>query len=76
MYLKELITSKAFTESTSPLTLALGKDIAGQPVVADLARLPHLLVGGTTGSGKSVAINAMILSLLISAIHAVKARSH
>lgn len=64
VYLKELITSKAFTESTSPLTLALGKDIAGQPVVADLARLPHLLVGGTTGSGKSVAINAMILSLL------------
>jgi len=62
--LGEIVRSKAYDEMNSPLTLALGKDIAGQPVVADLARMPHLLIAGTTGSGKSVAINAMILSLL------------
>ena len=64
VFLSEVIGSRAFAESKSPLTLALGKNIAGDCVVADLAKLPHLLVGGTTGSGKSVAINAMILSLL------------
>ncbi|MCZ7010010.1 FtsK/SpoIIIE domain-containing protein, partial [Salmonella enterica] len=56
-----------YNESASQLTLALGKDIAGKPVVADLARMPHCLVAGTTGSGKSVGINAMILSLLYKA---------
>jgi DNA segregation ATPase FtsK/SpoIIIE, S-DNA-T family len=62
--LSEILNSEEYDSSHSPLTLALGKDIGGQPVVADLARMPHLLVAGTTGSGKSVAINAMILSLL------------
>lgn len=62
--LKEILESKAFTESHAPLTLALGKDIAGNPFTVDLARMPHLLVAGTTGSGKSVGINAMILSML------------
>jgi S-DNA-T family DNA segregation ATPase FtsK/SpoIIIE len=62
--LGEIIKSKAYDELASPLALALGKDIGGQPVVADLARMPHLLIAGTTGSGKSVAINAMVLSLL------------
>jgi len=62
--LGEIIKSEAYDEEKSPLTLALGKDIAGQPVVADLQRMPHLLIAGTTGSGKSVAINAMVLSLL------------
>src|SRR5207344_2344065 len=62
--LGEIIRSKAYDELHSPLALALGKDIGGQPVTADLAKMPHLLVAGTTGSGKSVAINAMILSLL------------
>ena len=62
--LRELLASAAFEDSNSSLTLALGKDIAGKPVVADLARMPHLLVAGTTGSGKSVAINSMILSLV------------
>lgn len=62
--LSEILRSKAYEDSTSPLSLALGKDIAGHPVVVDLARMPHLLVAGTTGSGKSVAINAMVLSLL------------
>ncbi len=62
--LSEILNSADFDESSSPLTLALGKDIGGQAVVADLARMPHLLVAGTTGSGKSVAVNAMILSLL------------
>ena len=65
--LGEIIKSKAYDDIASPLALALGKDIAGLPVVADLARMPHLLVAGTTGSGKSVAINAMILSLLYKA---------
>ncbi len=62
--LAEILGSQAYHASHSPITLALGKDIGGHPVVVDLARMPHLLVAGTTGSGKSVAINAMILSLL------------
>jgi len=62
--LREVLSSAAFEDSKSPLTLALGHDIAGQPVVADLAKMPHLLVAGTTGAGKSVGLNAMLLSLL------------
>ncbi|MBI5461907.1 MAG: DNA translocase FtsK 4TM domain-containing protein [Gammaproteobacteria bacterium] len=62
--LSEIIKSQDYEEASSPLTLALGKDISGHPTVVDLARMPHLLVAGTTGSGKSVAVNAMILSLL------------
>ncbi len=62
--LGEIIRSKAYDEMHSPLALVLGKDIGGSPMVADLARMPHLLIAGTTGSGKSVAINAMVLSLL------------
>ena len=62
--LAEIVGSKVYHDSPSPLTVALGKDIAGKPVVADLAKMPHLLVAGTTGSGKSVGINATILSLL------------
>ncbi|HEX5648537.1 MAG TPA: DNA translocase FtsK 4TM domain-containing protein [Steroidobacteraceae bacterium] len=62
--LGEIIKSKAYDDLASPLALVLGKDIGGNPVVADLARMPHLLVGGTTGSGKSTAVNAMVLSLL------------
>jgi S-DNA-T family DNA segregation ATPase FtsK/SpoIIIE len=62
--LAEILSSQVYADMNSPLTLALGKDIAGNPIVADLARMPHLLVAGTTGSGKSVAINAMILSLV------------
>jgi S-DNA-T family DNA segregation ATPase FtsK/SpoIIIE len=62
--LGEIVKSHAYDELKSPLTLALGKDIGGQPMVADLARMPHLLIAGTTGSGKSVALNAMVLSLL------------
>ncbi|HET9108110.1 MAG TPA: DNA translocase FtsK 4TM domain-containing protein [Steroidobacteraceae bacterium] len=62
--LGEIIRSKAYDEMHSPIALALGKDIGGQPMVADLARMPHLLIAGTTGSGKSVGINAMVLSLL------------
>lgn len=65
--LGEIISSEAFEKSTSALTLVLGKDISGQPTVADLGKMPHLLVAGTTGSGKSVAVNAMILSLLYKA---------
>jgi S-DNA-T family DNA segregation ATPase FtsK/SpoIIIE len=65
--LGEIVKSKAYDELASPLALALGKDIGGHPVVADLARMPHLLIAGTTGSGKSVAINAMVLSLLYKA---------
>ena len=62
--LSEIVASKAYQDMSSPLTVALGKDIGGQPIVADLAKMPHLLVAGTTGSGKSVGVNAMILSLL------------
>jgi S-DNA-T family DNA segregation ATPase FtsK/SpoIIIE len=62
--LGEILRTRLYADSPSPLTLALGKDIAGQPVVADLERMPHLLIAGTTGAGKSVALNAMILSLL------------
>jgi S-DNA-T family DNA segregation ATPase FtsK/SpoIIIE len=61
---REVLASKAFDQSRSPLTLALGHDISGQPVVADLARMPHLLVAGTTGSGKSVGVNCMLISML------------
>jgi len=64
IYLRELLDSDVFKESSSPLTIALGKDIVGKPFVTDLKKLPHLLIAGTTGSGKSVGINAMILSLL------------
>src|SRR5260370_2734018 len=62
--LGEILRSKAYDETNSPIALALGKDIGGQPMVADLARMPHLLIAGTTGSGRSVALNAMVLSLL------------
>ncbi len=65
--LSEILRSKQYDDSKSPLTLALGKDISGQPAIADLARMPHLLVAGTTGSGKSVGVNAMVLSLLYNA---------
>ena len=64
---KEVLSSKAFDKSKSPLSLALGHDISGQPVVADLAKMPHLLVAGTTGSGKSVGVNCMLMSLLYKA---------
>jgi len=64
VYLRELISSAQYEDKNSALTLALGKDIGGDPVFADLARMPHLLVAGTTGSGKSVAVNSMILSIL------------
>ena len=65
--LVEILSSTTYNDTASPLSLALGKDIAGKPVIVDLARMPHLLVAGTTGSGKSVAVNAMILSLLYKA---------
>jgi len=65
--MSEIVQSKEYDSSHSPLTLALGKDIAGHPVVADLSKMPHLLVAGTTGSGKSVAVNSMILSMLFKA---------
>jgi S-DNA-T family DNA segregation ATPase FtsK/SpoIIIE len=64
VYLRELLSSEAYTDAGGQLPLVLGKDIAGQPIIADMARMPHLLIAGTTGSGKSVAINTMILSLL------------
>jgi len=64
IYLRELLDSKLFKQSSSPLTIVLGKDIVGKPFITDLKKLPHLLIAGTTGSGKSVGINAMILSLL------------
>jgi len=64
IYLREILESNVFKESSSPLTVALGMDIVGKPFVADIKKLPHLLIAGTTGSGKSVGINAMILSLL------------
>ncbi len=64
IYLREILDDKLFKDSSSPLTMALGKDIVGKPFVTDLKKLPHLLIAGTTGSGKSVGINAMILSLL------------
>ncbi|MEM9301273.1 MAG: DNA translocase FtsK 4TM domain-containing protein [Pseudomonadota bacterium] len=67
VYLSETLRSKDYDDAASPLTLALGKDISGKPMVANLARMPHLLVAGTTGSGKSVAINAMVLSMLYKA---------
>jgi S-DNA-T family DNA segregation ATPase FtsK/SpoIIIE len=67
VYLSEILKSEVYEKSRSPLTLALGKSISGAPQVADLAKMPHLLVAGTTGSGKSVALNAMILSLLYKA---------
>ncbi|MBL8298761.1 MAG: DNA translocase FtsK 4TM domain-containing protein [Rhodanobacteraceae bacterium] len=67
VYLSEILRSDKYDTSKSPLTLALGKDIGGRPAVADLAKMPHLLVAGTTGSGKSVAVNAMVLSLLYKA---------
>ena len=67
VYLSEVIAAEAYQKATSPLTLALGKDIGGAPVVADVAKMPHLLVAGTTGSGKSVAVNAMLLSVLFKA---------
>ena len=65
--LSEILSSQAYADMKSPLTMVMGKDISGKPVVADLAKMPHVLVAGTTGSGKSVAINAMILSLLYKA---------
>ncbi len=67
VYLREVLDCAKFRESASPLTVVLGKDIAGEPVTADLAKMPHLLVAGTTGSGKSVGVNAMILSMLYKA---------
>ena len=67
VYLREVLDCEKFRDNPSPLTVVLGKDIAGEPVVADLAKMPHLLVAGTTGSGKSVGVNAMILSMLYKA---------
>ncbi|ELI9259192.1 DNA translocase FtsK [Escherichia coli] len=67
VYLREVLDNAKFRDNPSPLTVVLGKDIAGEPVVADLAKMPHLLVAGTTGSGKSVGVNAMILSMLYKA---------
>ncbi|MFO1429346.1 MAG: DNA translocase FtsK 4TM domain-containing protein [Candidatus Competibacteraceae bacterium] len=67
VYLSEILAAPVYTNSTAPMTVALGKDIGGKPVVANLAKMPHLLVAGTTGSGKSVALNAMLLSMLYKA---------
>lgn len=67
VYMREVLNGPEFRDAASPLTVVLGKDISGQPVVADLAKMPHLLVAGTTGSGKSVGVNAMILSMLYKA---------
>src|ERR1700744_4788001 len=64
VYLREMLSSNEYEKARPPLTLALGKTIGGEPVMADLAKMPHLLIAGTTGSGKSVALNTMILSLL------------
>ncbi len=64
VFLREMFASPEYEKSRAPLTLALGKTIGGEPVMADLAKMPHLLIAGTTGSGKSVALNTMILSLL------------
>ncbi|HHJ38484.1 MAG: cell division protein FtsK [Methylothermaceae bacteria B42] len=69
VFLREVLASREYQQAKSPVTLVLGKDISGRPVVADLAKMPHLLVAGTTGAGKSVAINAMILSMLYKATH-------
>ncbi len=74
--LGEIVKSQAYDELKSPLTLALGKDIGGQPMCADLARMPHLLIAGTTGSGKSVALNAMVLSLLYKVDSRARAADH
>ena len=65
--MRDLVQSNAFQTSKSKLSVALGRDIAGQPVVADLARMPHILIAGTTGSGKSVCTNSMIISMLYKA---------
>ncbi|MEM8498623.1 MAG: DNA translocase FtsK 4TM domain-containing protein [Pseudomonadota bacterium] len=67
VFLRDVLSSRAYEKSKSPITIALGHDISGEPVVADLAKMPHLLVAGTTGSGKSVGVNAMLLSLLYKA---------
>ena len=67
VYLRQVLSSAAYDEAASPLSLALGEDISGEPVITDLARMPHLLVAGTTGSGKSVGVNAMLLSILFKA---------
>src|SRR5690606_24253603 len=67
VYFREILDSEAYARAGSPLSMALGKDIGGIPVVVDLAKMPHLLVAGTTGSGKSVGLNAMVLSLLYKA---------
>jgi S-DNA-T family DNA segregation ATPase FtsK/SpoIIIE len=67
VYLRKVLSSEVYDSARSPLTLALGEDISGEPVIADLSRMPHLLVAGTTGSGKSVGVNAMLLSLLFKA---------
>ena len=64
IYFREIVESDLFQKASSPLTMILGKDIVGKPFITDLKKLPHLLIAGTTGSGKSVGINAMILSLL------------